>query len=131
MTRRKATIRCDNSLARSASVNLGSVRISLTVTGSPRLYASSSAPEGRYGPPAADWSDPIVVRRGDDEVVAVDHGIGDAVHAEVFAEEAYGQVLNLDRIAQRAECIIEPEDEASRSSRWCSASSSRSCSVMS
>src|SRR5262249_43467029 len=61
--------------------------------------------------PSEERSDAARIAPGDVELVAIDSRVARTVDAEMLPEEAHGDLLHLDRIAQRAELIVERDQE--------------------
>ena len=94
------------------SVNLGSVSTSLTTTVSPRRYTSlQRRPKAASRRMSGKRGDTACVFTPDDILAIFELGVADSVHAQVFPQKPRGDFLHVERIAQRPQCIGEPEEE--------------------
>ena len=58
-----------------------------------------------------EWRDAVGMRPADDELVAIDVRVVDAAGVEMFPDQADGDVLDLDRVLQGAQLLVERDQE--------------------
>src|SRR5437867_3113 len=97
------------------ALGVGEPRVRADVVDHDRLAAAARL-EQRLAkrenrPVAKKWRDAAGMTPGDLERLVVDRGVDDATDAQVLAEQARGDVLQLGGIAQGADRLVEPEQK--------------------
>ena len=93
-------------------MNRGSVWTSSTATVSPRRHAvDDGVAEAGDRASTGKWRDAVGIGPADDELVAIDVCVIDAAGVEMFPDQADGDFLDLDRVLQRAQLLVERDQE--------------------
>ena len=90
-------------------------RIRIDVIDGHRLAAAARAEDGRAEPgdraSTGERRDPVGIGPADDELAAIDVRVVDAAGVEMFPDQADGDVLDLDRVLQGSQLLVERDQE--------------------